>query len=388
MKIKSHYIRSNAANVNQGVSRAIEWQGLRARVEFIRDGKQYSVTFDDDLDERLKSDRLNSFLEPRSDTMKTLVEKAVRQVLHHRATDQPNAALLYIAKNINHAKAIGDLIYELFKIKPVIATDEQDDPTRIIQNFASDPSKIVMGTVNLLKEGVNIKRARVGIWATNIKSKLTTEQVLGRYNRKEHISQIGHSTIYGPADKDYIKDLKELEGVNLVTFEKQEDPSINSPKQMLSSPLNTSFIPIQAESLDIEAVFRGEHAKPELVNIANDFRRKHPDLSAGISDVQLGALALAIDPSLLTKVSVPKKPETYDQKRAKLQKTVITLSNKLAYKWGVDWPEVHRRWIKKGHSKQAKATLDELQAKIDWIISEFDNSAQSSQVIIPPGKTT
>ena len=52
MKIKSHYIRSNAANVNQGVSRAIEWQGLRARLEFIRDGKQYSVTFDDDLDER------------------------------------------------------------------------------------------------------------------------------------------------------------------------------------------------------------------------------------------------------------------------------------------------------------------------------------------------
>ena len=114
MKIKSHYIRSNAANVNQGVSRAIEWQGLRARVEFIRDGKQYSVTFDDDLDERLKSDRLNSFLEPRSDTMKTLVEKAVRQVLHHRTTDQPNAALLYIAKNINHAKAIGDLIYDTY----------------------------------------------------------------------------------------------------------------------------------------------------------------------------------------------------------------------------------------------------------------------------------
>ena len=91
-------------------------------------------------------------------------------MLYHRSTDQPNAALLYIAKNIDHAKAIGDRIFKLRGIRPVIATDEQDDPTSVIREFAKDPSKIAMGSVNLLRECANIKRSRVGVWCTNIKS--------------------------------------------------------------------------------------------------------------------------------------------------------------------------------------------------------------------------
>ena len=113
-----------------------------------------SCTFEDDLHERLSSDRLNTFLDPRSESMETLVRKSMKQVLDHRNSDQPNAALLYIAKNINHANAIGDVFYDLFKIRPVIATDEEDNPSQMIRDFADDPSKIVMGTVNLLKEGL------------------------------------------------------------------------------------------------------------------------------------------------------------------------------------------------------------------------------------------
>ena len=373
MKIKSHYIRRPSENVDEGISRPVEVKALNAELQFVRDGKQYICTFEDELDERASSDRLNTFLEPTlSEAMETLVKEAMDCVLHHRATDQPNAALLYIGKNINHTKAIGDLIFKLSKIRPVLATDEQDDPTAVIRDFAADPSKIVLGTVNLLKEGANIKRARVGIWGSNIKSPLTFEQVAGRFNRKEHVSQHGHSTIYIPADKDYIEMAERLEGVNLVTVDKQEDTGTVHSPPLSQAPLAGSFIPIKSESLDIEAVFRGEHAKPELVKVAHKFRLKHPDLSAGIGDVQLGALALAIDPTLLAKVSASRQPETYDQKRAKLQKTVTTLSNKLAYKWNVDWPEVHRRWIEKGNPKQSKSTLEELQSKIDWIVSEFE----------------
>ena len=53
-------------------------------------------------------------------------------------------------------------------------------------------------------------------------------------------------------------------------------------------------------------MFRGEHATPEMVKVAQELRKKNPDLSVGISDVQLGALATTIDPTLLQKVSAPK----------------------------------------------------------------------------------
>ena len=218
MKIKSHYIRLPSENINEGISRPVEWQALDANIKFIRDGKQYDTTFDDKLDERLTSDRLNTFLDPYSEAMERLLTKALDQVLYHRSTDQPNAALLFIGKNIDHAKAIGNQISKISGIQPVIATDEQDDPTSVIRDFAKDPSKIVMGTVNLLREGANVRRARVGIWCSNIKSPLTLEQVIGRFNRKEDVSQLGHSTVYAPADRDYIKMVEGLEGVNLVTL--------------------------------------------------------------------------------------------------------------------------------------------------------------------------
>ena len=383
MKIKSHFTRYPSENINEGISRPVEWQALDARMKWVRNGKHYDVTFDDELDERLTSDRLNTFLDPNSEAMERLLTKAVDQVLHHRSTDQPNAALLYIAKSIEHAKAIGDRICKLRGIRPVIATDEQDDPTSIIRGFAENTSMIAMGTVNLLREGANIKRARVGVWCTNIKSPMTLEQVIGRLNRKEYVSQLGHSTMYAPGDRDYLKTVERLEGVNLVTLDKDGNPGVARAPTSPTTTSSSSFLPIQSESLEFEAVFRGEHAAPEMIKVAQELRKKNPDLSVGISDVQLGALATTIDPTLLQKVSVPQKVETYDEKRNRLIKTVTTLSNKLAVKWGVDWAEVHRRWRQKGNPRQSIATPEELQSKIDWIISEFNAASRSSELQVP-----
>ena len=174
-----------------------------------------------------------------------------------------------------------------------------------------------------------------------------------------------------------------LEGVNLVTLDKDDNPSVVREPASPSTPSNSSFLPIQSESLEFEAVFRGEHATPEMVKVAQELRKKNPDLSVGISDVQLGALATTIDPTLLQKVSVTQKVETYDEKRNRLIKTVTTLSNKLAVKWGVDWAEVHRRWRQKGNPRQSIATPEELQSKIDWIISEFNAASRSSELQVP-----
>ena len=386
--IKSHFARTPSENIDEGISRPVELQALNAELQFIRGGEKHTCTFEDDLDERLSSDRLNTFLDPRSESMETLVRKSMKQVLDHRNSDQPNAALLYIAKNINHANAIGDVFYDLFKIRPVIATDEEDNPSQMIRDFADDPSKIVMGTVNLLKEGANIKRARVGLWATNITSQLTFEQVMGRFNRKEDVSQTGHSTVFIPADRTYLGFSEQLEGINLVTLDKEESNEKSRSKGESSSSSGSLFVPIQSQSLDLEAVYRGEHASPEVVKIAQDFRQKYPDVSFGISDVQLGALAATFDPSLFDNASMVAKPETYDQKRDKLSKVVNTLSNKLAFKWGVDFSEIHREWIRKGNPAQANSTLEELQSKIDWIISEFNRPGPSPQFGNPFGEAS
>ena len=210
---------------------------------------------------------------------------------------------------------------------------------------------------------------------------------MGRFNRKEDVSQTGHSTVFIPGERTYLGFSEQLEGINLVTLDKEDSDEKSRTKGESSSPSGSLFVPIQSQSLDLEAVFRGEHASPEVVKIAQDFRQKYPDVSVGISDVQLGALAATFDPSLFDNASMVAKPETYDQKRDKLSKVVNTLSNKLAFKWGVDFSEIHREWIRKGNPAQANSTLEELQSKIDWIISEFEARSFTS-VRNPFGKAS
>ena len=69
-------------------------------------------------------------------------------------------------------------------------------------------------------------------------------------------------------------------------------------------------------------------------------------------------------------------------------KNIIMLSNKLAVRWGVDFAEIHREWMRKGNPSQANSTLEELQSKIDWIISEFNRPSPSPQFGNPFGKAS
>ena len=88
-----------------------------------------------------------------------------------------------------------------------------------------------------------------------------------------------------------------------------------------SSSSSGSLFVRSISKFDLEAVYRGEHASPE--ENCSGFRQKYPDVSFGISDVQLGALAATFDPSLFDNASVVAKPETYDEKRKRFQRTSL-----------------------------------------------------------------
>ena len=65
--IKSHFATRSIGTSSKGISRPVELQALNSNIEFIRGGEKHTCTFEDELDERLSSDRLNTFLDPRSD---------------------------------------------------------------------------------------------------------------------------------------------------------------------------------------------------------------------------------------------------------------------------------------------------------------------------------
>ena len=120
---------------------------------------------------------------------------------------------------------------------------------------------------------------------------------MGRFNRKEDVSQTGHSTVFIPADRTYLGFSEQLEGINLVTLDKEESSEKSRSTGESSSSSGSLFVPIQSQSLDLKCLSRGTCISRSYENCSG-FRQKYPDVSFGISDVQLGLFA-TFDPYFL-----------------------------------------------------------------------------------------
>ena len=58
IKVKTDYIRSMTENIEDGISRPLDFYHLDGNISFQADGVNYNVTFDDELDDKLSSYRL------------------------------------------------------------------------------------------------------------------------------------------------------------------------------------------------------------------------------------------------------------------------------------------------------------------------------------------
>src|SRR5437899_389514 len=94
-----------------------EWEDEKGRQE---------ATFDDDLDEKGQSRRLRTMLWAEGDHIGGLLGDGIRRVMELRQSD-PDAALLIIAMDQQHAKAIAERIHKEHNIQPAIAVSDDTD---------------------------------------------------------------------------------------------------------------------------------------------------------------------------------------------------------------------------------------------------------------------
>ena len=347
---------------------------MDADVSFFRDGNRYDVTFKDQLDDTVSSARLNVAIGANTDFVLMLLKKSYEQVLHHRKTDQKNAKWLIKCKSVAHCHDVGDIVKKRFGINPVIVTEEDPDPSKTISDFGKSTDICLIGC-RIIEEGINVKAARVGTYLSNVTSRLAFEQTMGRYCRKENLSQTGASTVFGPADPKLTGNVKTLESMHLVTPEKEGEKKLPCDEKTISHPVS-SLVPIQAIDTTLTGIYRGEEASAEILKIAQYFRQNYPGIASDIPEVELGKIAKALDPSLIEKVSEQETVETFDEQRKRLQKTINTLANRLAHLKGIPWKGVHKKWIEMGNPKHEASTVVDLQSKLNWIIRELEQASR------------
>ena len=127
-----------------------------------------------------------------------------------RSAGHDRAGGLIVAMSQTHARDIAALVQELTSERALVAVS--DDPTahKTIQRFARGRQRWLVA-VNMVSEGVDIPRLRVGVYATNVLTEMYFRQVVGRFVRvNEHGGQDRKSYLYISQDPTIVQHAKQI----------------------------------------------------------------------------------------------------------------------------------------------------------------------------------
>ncbi len=110
------------------------------------------------------------------------------------------AAGMVLAENIEHAEAIAALLTTLTGIRAVIVHNKIDDSLEQINAFRDSDMPWIVG-IQMLSEGVDIPRLRIGVYCTNIRATLYFHQFCGRMTRVQS-SDLERAFVFMPADPE------------------------------------------------------------------------------------------------------------------------------------------------------------------------------------------
>ncbi len=202
-----------------GACRPVQFVEIRGRTIFrTEDGEVHEVSFDeDDLSDLGAQRRMRAaleWIEPGSIADKMLLD-ANRYLIGLRAAGDGDAAGLVVCVDCEHADRIAGYMAEhVLRTRPVVACsrsyDANDpDPVDAIDRFDRSHEPWIVA-VNMISEGVDIRRLRVVAYLTNRMTLLSFRQIVGRVVRSDPANADDQGRVYFAADPRLIEMAREI----------------------------------------------------------------------------------------------------------------------------------------------------------------------------------
>ncbi|MDX8151841.1 DEAD/DEAH box helicase family protein [Patulibacter brassicae] len=128
-----------------------------------------------------------------------ILGEAHRRLTGLRETDHPDAGGLVVSADSDHARAVAAVLHRLTGSPPVVVLHTDAQAHRRLAEF-TDSSAPWIVAVNMVSEGVDIPRLRVGVYATTAKTAMIFRQIVGRFVRTVPGRPIEGSWLYLPAE--------------------------------------------------------------------------------------------------------------------------------------------------------------------------------------------
>ncbi len=167
--------------IQESVCRSVAFFTYGGEVAWAEDDEVVEVSFADHLLHTTASRRLRAALDPQSGWIRRMLVDAHDMLLETRH-EHPEAGGLLVAADQDHARQLAKVLASVSGSRPTVVLSDDATASRKIKQFAAGRSKWLVAC-NMVSEGVDIPRLRVGVYATTVTTKMYFRQFLGRIVR-------------------------------------------------------------------------------------------------------------------------------------------------------------------------------------------------------------
>ncbi|MBA3753029.1 MAG: hypothetical protein H0X01_02565, partial [Nitrospira sp.] len=128
-----------------------------------------------------------------------------------RKQEQADAGGLIVTMNQDHARQVAELVTKITGTRAQVAVSDDPSASKTIETFAHHKTQQWLVAVNMVSEGVDIPRLRVGVYATNVLTEMYFRQVVGRFVRmQDKVPKPQRAWLYLPKDATLVHYAKRI----------------------------------------------------------------------------------------------------------------------------------------------------------------------------------
>lgn len=266
---QSDFSYSYREAIDDGVCRRVSFNFYDGQLRWISDGRKVEADFTLELAKRENSRRLRTALTPElSDGLRQMISDAHDQLAEVRQ-DHPQAGMLVVCETIQHAQATANIVKDVIGEMPALVTSDDREATKRIEGFRHGTGRCLVA-VNMVSEGVDIPRLRVGIYATPKKTPMLFRQIVGRFVRTGSGPDNACSHLFLPRDPELHRLAAEIEHEIAHRLPDPADllgpPAPDISDETLTPPPDepiTTFHPLAFEPHSRDAILSGTTVAPD-----------------------------------------------------------------------------------------------------------------------------
>ena len=192
---------SYADAVRDGICRQVAFVPYDGTLQWQSGDDVIETSFDADLTTREAGRRYRTAISTElPDGLPRILRAAHARLSEIRGGGHPDAGGLVVTADSHHARAVAKALHEITGRSPTVVLHTDAAAHRRLEEFRQSRDPWIVA-VNMVSEGVDIPRLRVGVYATVAKTPLIFRQIVGRFVRIIPGRPREMSYLFLPADR-------------------------------------------------------------------------------------------------------------------------------------------------------------------------------------------